>query len=76
MVIKKDSGTTAPDKATEQSADLRDLKLLAVIHESRNLKQARPQDGQYVDLLHAVCLLLPHGIILNFTILRGGGNVN
>ena len=26
----------------------------AAIHESRNLKQARP-DGQYVDLLHTEC---------------------
>ena len=31
-----------------------------VIHESRNLKQARP-DGQYVDLLRFLRLLLPHG---------------
>ena len=40
------------------------------IHESRNLKQARPHYGQDVDLLRILRLLLPHAtysnIILSF----------
>ena len=36
------------------------------IHESRNLKQARPK-GQYVDLLRRARLLLPH--LFHYTIL-------
>ena len=32
------------------------------IHESRKLKQARPQNGQDVDLLRKLRMLLPHSV--------------
>ena len=46
--------TWCQDKKTDS------MYSFTVIHESRNLKQARP-DGQYVDLLRFLRLLLPHG---------------
>ena len=49
MVIKKpDTVKTIPGVRTKKTDSMYSF---TVTHESRNLKQARP-DGQYVDLLH------------------------